>query len=298
MLSVPITNALGQLYVDTLIASPTDGQVLTYETASGKWKNKTASSGLTVGTTAIASGTNTRVLYDNSGVVGEYPITGTGNVVMSASPTVTGTLTAAAATFSGAVTITGTGAADFAVGPNGNTNPVLRVVDNTASQADGLSITGLAAGSGVTLTALSSGSNAPITLTPKGTGQVLMPVGSSAAPGISFTGTTNTGMRLASGGVMLVAGGTDIAWFRASSLTEMQLSTNVLTWGSSFGGGDLTLSRVTGKVLQVGDSGANSNGWIVSAATGRVTGDVTNATATPAAITGAVFSAIAGRKYV
>lgn len=68
--------------------------------------------------------------------------------------------------------LTGSGAADFAVGPNGNTNPVLRVVDNTASQADGISITGLAAGSGVTLAALSSGSNAPINLTPKGTGVV------------------------------------------------------------------------------------------------------------------------------
>lgn len=40
-----------------------------------------------VGTTTITSGTNTRVLYDNSGVLGEYAITGTGNVVMSNSPT-------------------------------------------------------------------------------------------------------------------------------------------------------------------------------------------------------------------
>lgn len=44
--------------------------------------------GLTVGTTTIASGTNTRILYDNSGVLGEYTLTGTGTVVaMQTSPT-------------------------------------------------------------------------------------------------------------------------------------------------------------------------------------------------------------------
>ncbi len=65
-------------------------------------------------------------------------------------------------------------ASAWAIGPNGDTNPVLRIVTNTASQADGLSVTGLAAGSGVTLAALSSGSNAPITLIPKGTGDGIL----------------------------------------------------------------------------------------------------------------------------
>ena len=34
----------------------------------------TVSSGLTVGTTTIASGTTTRILYDNAGVLGEYSV--------------------------------------------------------------------------------------------------------------------------------------------------------------------------------------------------------------------------------
>jgi len=51
------------------------------------------SSGITVGTTTITSGTSGRVGYNNAGVYGEYPITGTGNVMMSASPATTGTLT-------------------------------------------------------------------------------------------------------------------------------------------------------------------------------------------------------------
>lgn len=46
-----------------------------------------SSTNVTVGTTTITGGTTTRVLYDNAGVLGEYPITGTGNVVMSTSPT-------------------------------------------------------------------------------------------------------------------------------------------------------------------------------------------------------------------
>jgi hypothetical protein len=43
--------------------------------------------GLTVASSAIASGANTKVLYDNSGVLGEYTISGSGNVAMTTSPT-------------------------------------------------------------------------------------------------------------------------------------------------------------------------------------------------------------------
>ena len=61
------------------------------------------------GVTMITSGTDTRVLFQNTGgILGQYVITGTGNVMMSASPTTTGTLTAAAANFSGTVNLAGT----------------------------------------------------------------------------------------------------------------------------------------------------------------------------------------------
>lgn len=50
--------------------------------------------GLTVGTTTITSGTNTRILYNNAGVVGEYLVTGTGTTaVLSTSPTFTTDIT-------------------------------------------------------------------------------------------------------------------------------------------------------------------------------------------------------------
>lgn len=45
---------------------------------------------LTVGSTTIASGTDTKVLFDNAGVLGEYTISGTGNVAMTTNPTLSG----------------------------------------------------------------------------------------------------------------------------------------------------------------------------------------------------------------
>jgi hypothetical protein len=55
------------------IATPTNGQVLQYESATSLWKNAAPSSGaLTVGTTAIASGTIGRILFQNgSNVLGQ-----------------------------------------------------------------------------------------------------------------------------------------------------------------------------------------------------------------------------------
>lgn len=44
---------------------------------------------LIVGTTTIASGTTARVLYDNGGLLGEYAISGTGNVAMTTNPVFT-----------------------------------------------------------------------------------------------------------------------------------------------------------------------------------------------------------------
>jgi hypothetical protein len=53
-----------------------------------------AGGGITIGTTTVASGTNTRILYNNSGVAGEYSVTGSGTTVpLSTSPTFTTDLT-------------------------------------------------------------------------------------------------------------------------------------------------------------------------------------------------------------
>lgn len=72
----------------------TSGYVLTSNGAgSAPSFQALSSSSLTVGTTTISSGTTTRILYDNAGVVGEYTLTGTGTVVaMQTAPTFLGTV--------------------------------------------------------------------------------------------------------------------------------------------------------------------------------------------------------------
>jgi hypothetical protein len=63
-------------------------------TITGTTITATGGSGITVGSTTITSGTNTRILYNNSGVVGEYTLTGTGTVVaMQTAPAFLGTST-------------------------------------------------------------------------------------------------------------------------------------------------------------------------------------------------------------
>lgn len=74
--------------VPTRLANGSNGQVLTSSggTSAPTWQ--TPSSGaIVVGTTTITSGTNTRILYNNSGVVGEYTISGSGSVAMNTAPT-------------------------------------------------------------------------------------------------------------------------------------------------------------------------------------------------------------------
>ena len=71
----------GQIYVkvdngyeldelhNVAITTPLNNQVLQYETATSLWKNKTISTGITIGTTAITSGTVGRVLFEGTGNV-------------------------------------------------------------------------------------------------------------------------------------------------------------------------------------------------------------------------------------
>ena len=95
----------------------TSGYVLT--SAGGvsspmTWTNPTALGiDLDVGTTAIVSGTTTRILYNNAGVLGEYTLTGSGTVVvMATAPTFVTSLTTpsvlATANDSGALGASGT----------------------------------------------------------------------------------------------------------------------------------------------------------------------------------------------
>ena len=91
------------------LAAGTNGYVLTMVSGSPTWLASSGITGLTVGTTSVASGTSGYVLYNNAGVLGNLATTGSGNVVLSTSPTlVTPTLGVASATsYTATGTITG-----------------------------------------------------------------------------------------------------------------------------------------------------------------------------------------------
>lgn len=102
--------------------------------------NANSSSGLTVGSTTIASGTTTRVLFDNAGILGEYIISGTGNVAMTTSPAFTtpnlGTPSALVAT-----NATGT-ASGLSIGGNAATATLASTVTTNANLTGAVTSTG------------------------------------------------------------------------------------------------------------------------------------------------------------
>ncbi len=85
---------------DTVLQDQIDEIVEDLET--GNFGGGAVSATLDVGASEVESSTHTYVLYNNAGILGDYPISGTGNVVMTTSPTIT---TPAIVT----PTITGTG---------------------------------------------------------------------------------------------------------------------------------------------------------------------------------------------
>jgi hypothetical protein len=191
---------------------------------------------VTIGTTTIASGTTTRILYDNAGVLGEYTITGTGTVVAMAtsasltspslttpsltSPTISGgTIDSTiigntirnSANFTSVdtnngitttlITITSTSASALAVGRQGATNPVLQVDASTATVATGLKVKGAAAGGGLALSVITSGTNENVTFDAAGSGTITIAGTSTGA--ITLTRATTLSAALTYGGVTL-----------------------------------------------------------------------------------------------
>lgn len=79
--------------LDTGITAPTTSgtikMVITDSNGQLSFDDIPTGGGITIGTTTITSGANTKVLYNNSGVVGEYTVSGSGNVAMTSSPVFT-----------------------------------------------------------------------------------------------------------------------------------------------------------------------------------------------------------------
>ena len=63
-----------------------------------------AATSITVGTTTVSSGTTGYILYDNGGTLGDLVTTGTGNVVLATSPSISGLTVTSSFTATGLVT--------------------------------------------------------------------------------------------------------------------------------------------------------------------------------------------------
>lgn len=99
----------------------------------------------------------------------------TGKIIQNSVVTIadtTGNMAGVGTLSSGAITVTSSSASSMAVGLNGATNPVLKINSSTASQADGLEITGSSSGGGVELKVISPSSNAGLILSAKGNGDL------------------------------------------------------------------------------------------------------------------------------
>lgn len=176
--------------------------VVTWQTPSG--------GGLTVGTSTITSGTNTKVLYNNSGVLGEYTVSGSGNVALTNSPVfTTPNIGTATGTASGNLLLAG-GTYTTTTG-NG-----LALTSSTLTSGNLVSLTntGTAAASNTktVLNVASSGANGTSTQTTYGAQFANTNTGTSSTNiGASFSasgGTNNYAAYIAAGELKFAGGGT------------------------------------------------------------------------------------------
>lgn len=265
--SLTLTNATGLPPTTGISGWPANASGVLTNNGSGTLSWGAGGSGVTIGTTTITSGTSGRVLYNNAGVAGEMTTSGTGTqLALTAGPTFTGTLAGASFTASGTIVQTSASAAAFESGPNGSTNPVFRLVNNTVSSATGVSITGAAAGSGVTIATVSSGSNEDLVLSPKGTGGVALGAsGAASTPILKFNGTSTGLFRGATdtNAIVFTSAGFAQVAVSASGVPGVQLSSDsAVSWSSGVSNPqaakDLQLRRAAAANLALGAADAAS----------------------------------------
>ena len=229
------------------------------------------------------------------------------------SPTITGPTYTGNSTTTGTFTQTSANAAAFTSGLNGATNPVFKLINNIASQATGLAITGNAAAAGTDVAVISSGTNEALRIDAKGSGSISLNVTGTgnivlgrAATGVSLaaTGLITTSSPSAAFGYATGAGGAVTqATNRSTGVTMVPnpcTTGAITTTTTSLAGLASADFIVTDSAVAIGDtvvvsirSGSNGGGTVVSVSTvaaGSFTIRVTNCNAAAGtAETGAII---------
>lgn len=191
----------------------------------------------------------------------------------------------------------GSTAADIFIGRSGTkqltigassagTNPAVTVDQATASAITGLQFTSKASGSGIQLLA-TGGTNENITLTPKGTGQVIIPINAAGTPSIGIADDATTGIYgQGSGFIGISSAGTGTFTCGSSGLQSRSSGQYAWTSGVISNATDAGLQRIAASVVGPTGGFGSSTGWLQNTAgRARLTANATNATATMANLT-------------
>lgn len=284
--TLSVADAAGTWTMKLPTSAGTNGYFLkTDGSGNTSWDTGPAAS-LTVGTTAIASGTTTRVLYDNAGTLGEYTISGSGNVAMTTSPSFTtptlgvasatsinkltittpatgSTLTIAdgkTLTVSNTLTFTGTDASSVAFGAGGTvlySTSTIPLTVGTTTIASGTSTRILYDNAGVLGEYLvtGSGTTAVLSTSPTFTTSIITPliVGGTGTTGTQLTLKTTSGIGTTDQMVFVGGnnGATTFATLKANSLdlgTSAAFTTGTIELGAA---SDTTIARSSAGVITV-----------------------------------------------
>lgn len=222
--------------------------------------------GITVGSTTVSSGTTGRILYDNAGIVGERAITGTGSVVLATAPTLVGPVLLNETAGSSAIDITGA--------TQTTTNPVIHasqtwngagaftaisliVTDNASTAASLLLDLQTSAGSkfsvGKAGSVTASGAFNKVTITPPATGSTLTIADGkvlTASNTLAFAGTDSSTLNIGTGGTLGTAAYTAATAYLAAGATAVNSSLLLgATWAAPAAIGTGTPAAVTGTTI-------------------------------------------------
>lgn len=309
------------------VGSPTGGDkgVGTLNTAGSIYINGTAISltaaGLTVGTSTITSGTTTRILFNNVGVLGEYTISGSGTVVaMATSPSfttpaigvATGTSLALGGCTIGSNSACGAGSVTWGgtitSGANGGTGGQI-TLNGSTSGSQAIKVAAAAGSLSALQLPTTNGNNGEV-LSTNGSGVLSWVAvgGTGTVTSVSFTGGLISVATATTTPALTVAGTSGgVPYFSSSSTwaSSAALAANAIVLGGGAGTAPATTTTGTGVVTALGVNTGSAGAFSVIIAKGSKTlnttavssatcGTVQTDTATGAATTDTVLASFNG----